>query len=249
MDDDHSAPSSFRIITMLQKMGLILVLIIFQCSLCMAQQTNHAEFYPEGYVRSLMSVPQSFDQSTVDLSTGDTQQAHSKQASEPKLNGNVDSTQVMDAKPPKDNPVGVKVKRIGALFNTENQSEMEKNLATIIATANQINVRLGQIYFIITNLPDLSNAEEWMRPAAMRGAKIHFKLSPPEEYTKVKSTPSWIISTSKGDVMLEGVLDPRSYFNSHGEFVEPETDAAAASVAVAASDLSKVAAASLAAQP
>lgn len=125
--------------------------------------------------------------------------------------------QILEDKP------GVKVRSLGAILALSNAQSMDKDITTLVATSTRLNVGLGHVFFVLSSfeLPQLSR--EMLEPLKKYGADTHIRLAPPTEYKSVKKAPAWIVSTEKGDVLLEGTHEPLSFFNSRGEFVEPTT--------------------------
>jgi hypothetical protein len=48
-----------------------------------------------------------------------------------------------------------------------------------------------------------------------------FRRTVPIHYAKVSRSPTWILATDRGEILLEGIEDLSSYINAQGEFVDP----------------------------
>ncbi len=126
----------------------------------------------------------------------------------------------LDAKLDSQQRSGVKVRKIGAIFGTSSNESMAEDLRLLSKLTSELSVPFGEVYFILTAIPKNLGMETF-EPLKGKGVDVHLKLKVPPEYKNVSSTPTWIISTAKGDVLLEGTRAPADFFNSHGEFVEP----------------------------
>lgn len=114
---------------------------------------------------------------------------------------------------------GIPTDKIGAILDARDSGRLKTSLSEMIRLSNLYDIEVGPIYLLGAPSPD----EDLMNifgSMALRGAKVTLRSTPPEEYP-VKTSPSWIVSTSQGEVLLEGITDLSSYINSKGELVTP----------------------------
>ncbi len=206
---------------------LILIAVLLPgVAFCQNASKSEGGFYPQGYVRGLMN---SSPGKPVEIDGQQDNEENYKEKEDLPISQPLSEIPVavpQKAERPSDARAGVKVKSIGAIFSTGTAGRMQSDMQILLSATKEINVTAGHIFYIMAQFPDFSNGRELFKPALDIGGDVHIRLSLPAEYSQVKSTPTWIISTVKGDVLLEGVLDPLQYFNSKGEFVEPESNQA-----------------------
>lgn len=216
--------------------GLVMkrVLLIFLATI-FAQQgmlqeiaaQEESNMFKEGYVKELMddshpSAPQ-VEAATYNNQT-ETAEVKSKEPSEPIWLNSEEQPKVQPQKIKRlsEEKPGVQVRSIGAILGTSSSSNVDRDVRTLVATANQLNVSIGHVFFMVTGFQFMTAfSRDKIEPLKLRGGDPHIRISLPREYRDVKNSPAWIISTVKGDVLLEGALNPLDFFNSHGEFVEP----------------------------
>lgn len=112
-------------------------------------------------------------------------------------------------------PRGVPLEAIGAIVNAVDKRHM--NLALAELARHTKNVTLGPVY-LVGSLGSFSEDELIEMMQSLGAAPTKFVAQPPDEY-RVSRSPTWILFTPQGKVLLEGVrLSTR--VNAMGEFVE-----------------------------
>lgn len=110
---------------------------------------------------------------------------------------------------------GKQVITIGAIIDGTNKRHYEQCIQSLFKLSDKFEFDLDKIY--ITSL--LNNIDkESILSLLVRGATVSPVPAPPEEYN-VTASPTWIVQTEDGQVVLEGIVDLGRYFNSRGEFV------------------------------
>ena len=111
---------------------------------------------------------------------------------------------------------GSKIISLGLVVNAINKKHFSQVMEKLMTTVDDFDLDAGQIY-----LNGIINESMYplITPMVARGsiASSHFTI--PEEFN-ISYSPTWIIQTSEGRILLEGVSNLRRYINKKGEFVE-----------------------------
>ncbi|MDC0357847.1 hypothetical protein OAO01_03455 [Oligoflexia bacterium] len=119
---------------------------------------------------------------------------------------------------------GIPLKSIGVILNSSDNMHFLSNLKNLIQTAIKYDLSISRVY-AIGKLPRLDADEEqfsytkdmftlWLLDGLLLPSdKI------PKEYNVTRS-PTWILNTSEGEILLEGMLTLEKHLNSKGEFVD-----------------------------
>ncbi len=189
------------------------------------ETSDRSEVFREGYVRELMKPSAEGEQaespavdSQTDTATIET--TNTKVPSGTKLS--IEKVTIARSRLTEEK-AGVRVKSIGAILALSSRAGVERDVGTISALADRLSIGIGNVFFVLSGVPQPEFNRDLLDPLGQRGASIRVRFSPPREYRSVKKAPVWIISTEKGDVLLEGAEHPEEFFNSKGEFVEPES--------------------------
>lgn len=113
----------------------------------------------------------------------------------------------------------VPVKALGAIINSANAEHYEKSLAQLTDLAISKDMNIGTIYAI----GDMRIASEspLMGKILARGGVVHIVSNIPKGY-EVNLSPTFIVKTEEGDVLLEAVSGLSRFFNQRGEFLDRE---------------------------
>lgn len=116
----------------------------------------------------------------------------------------------------RDSP-GEKVSWIGLVIATNQKQKTELALKSLRKITRRHDLRVGQLYFIgFKNL--LFEDRNLLIEFGLRGASINVDGEVPSNLP-IKNSPTWIISTQKGETLLEGILDPTLFFNKEGHYI------------------------------
>lgn len=111
---------------------------------------------------------------------------------------------------------GVKVKTIGGILNARDSKHFEVELGNLLSIATQYDLDVGKIYSL--GHYDGSNGTQMLKVIA-RGGSIEITWVVPEEY-QVTRSPTWILDSEDGQIVLEAPESLKRYFNTKGEFIE-----------------------------
>jgi hypothetical protein len=115
---------------------------------------------------------------------------------------------------------GTPVLWLTGIINAVDKAHLDKAYSELAVTLNEKKVPLGAI-FLIGSVYDFS-AEE--RESFVRKYGIDlgtFRETVPEVYaTRVTRSPTWVLQTDEGQILLEAISPLHEYFNENGEFVD-----------------------------
>ena len=137
------------------------------------------------------------------------------------IEGGLEDSKVNDQKRD-DVPVagkGVPVYAIGMIVNSVKSDHFDaaaKQLKTFLAAHD---MRAGTIYMV--GYSDTTYASPYVLPLIAMGASFENVVEVPEQY-KTALSPTFIVSTAEGEVLLEAVGSLNQYFNGKGEYVDPK---------------------------
>lgn len=107
--------------------------------------------------------------------------------------------------------------RIGVILNTLNQQHASEVLDELSALATKYDYEIGTI-FSIGNPGSVAHSDAFMK-LLLRGAKLHDQVRVPEAYNAVRLSPTWIVQTQDGQVLLEATGPLKSFLNERGELL------------------------------
>lgn len=177
---------------------------------------NSALSKPQGFVTDIMNSKQEMEarKPEINLETESPNPMQNQESESVQIEQSISAPTVSKEKE------GVIVKTIGAILSPKDKESFEKSVTTFIEAIDRYDLIAGPVYFVAPPgfIPD---AEKVLYPLGLRGADVSFGTGVPEQY-KVKLAPTWVVSTVKGDVILEGFQSLDQFFNRQGMFVEPE---------------------------
>ncbi|MBN8549124.1 MAG: hypothetical protein J0M12_07415 [Deltaproteobacteria bacterium] len=114
------------------------------------------------------------------------------------------------------------VRSIGGVLNSADAEHYEKSLQQLSEFAEKKNLDVGTIY----TLGDMKTATNspFIPKLVARGGVVRIVSNIPKGYD-VSLSPTWVVKTSEGEVLLEAVGSLDKYFNPQGEFLDRETRA------------------------
>lgn len=111
-----------------------------------------------------------------------------------------------------------KVTRVGAILNTLSVDHFREKLNELVEVLDKYDLDGGIIY-TLGNIHNLSKVEE-VSLVVVRGAIVEAVEELPEKYEQVTLSPTWILETAEGDILLEAVGPLGNHLNSKGEFID-----------------------------
>jgi hypothetical protein len=113
----------------------------------------------------------------------------------------------------------VPVQAVGAILNSIDSAHYLKSLEQLTELAISRDLNIGTVYA----LGDLKVASEnpYVGKIIARGGIVHIVSNVPKGYP-VSLSPTWIVKTAEGEVLLEAVGTLDKYFNKRGEFLDRE---------------------------
>ena len=120
---------------------------------------------------------------------------------------------------------GIKIEAIGIIVNADDVPHFAAHLKTLTRTALKLDIPIQKTLVMGDFLKFMRSKESrdmvgdslfWV---PMLGSQLKPTRRFPKEYN-VKLSPTWILSTKKGEVLLEGVTNLKKYINSKGEYMD-----------------------------
>jgi hypothetical protein len=112
---------------------------------------------------------------------------------------------------------GQRINWIGLIVSIKNGSLLDKSFSTLQKITRRHDLSIGPIYLL--GIPtELSKHSALLSEVAIRGGSLNLQENPPKEFPVTKS-PSWIISVEKGEILLDGIIDPTLFFNDQGHYI------------------------------
>lgn len=112
----------------------------------------------------------------------------------------------------------VKVRSVSAILSALDSRDFQSRLRDLLDVADKYDLDVGPIY-AVGDLRLVYDSENII-PLVARGATIGVVDEPPEPYASVKRSPTFILDTEKGQVILEGFFSIQRFLTSKGEFVD-----------------------------
>lgn len=111
------------------------------------------------------------------------------------------------------------VRSIGGVVNSLDAEHYAKSLQTLTEFAIAKNLDIGTIY----TLGDMKIATDspLVTKVVARGGVVHIVSNVPKGYD-VNLSPTWIVKTDEGEILLEAVGPLEKYFNQAGQFLDRE---------------------------
>jgi len=117
---------------------------------------------------------------------------------------------------------GILVNWLGLIVNTQETSNFNLSVSELLLVASQFDLAIGQVYFMGHSQALLKEFKK-VGSIVARGGVVKMLETLPEKY-QVERSPSWIVSTNKGEFVLDGVLKLNRFFNKKGEFLDPDSN-------------------------
>jgi hypothetical protein len=119
----------------------------------------------------------------------------------------------------KDPYAGLVISAVGVLLNAENDSHREEILAQLVRFSASSRIKLGTVYSLGGMVATMHSPSR--KTLIKHGARIRFLAKPPKELAFIKSSPTWILSTEKGDLIIEAPVKLADLAAPDGTFMPP----------------------------
>ena len=118
---------------------------------------------------------------------------------------------------PKDKLHAIPIVRLGVILSGIDDKHFANTLQELLDVALKYNLALGKVVMVgpFNNPPKV---DVFMGIAVLGGTEVAIDELP-AKYSVSKS-PTWIVTTAKGEILLEGFTDLERFMNSKGEFVQ-----------------------------
>lgn len=120
---------------------------------------------------------------------------------------------------PGDMAIGQKVLQIGAIIDASESKHFEMQLEKLVEIAARTEIDLGTIYRM--NDEDLYLSPGGRKTAQLAWvffAKFVSGIDLPTQYKAVKTSPTWILITKEGEILIEGTKKLEQFIDSKGRF-------------------------------
>ena len=111
---------------------------------------------------------------------------------------------------------GAKVISLGIVVNSLDENHLERHLNTLIKTSTKLDLDINEVDFVGI---DNDITKKFGLAIVSRFGQGNFMSAPPAEYN-ISTSPTWILQTENGQILLEGIDNPESYINSNAEFID-----------------------------
>jgi hypothetical protein len=115
---------------------------------------------------------------------------------------------------------GEKITRIGAIINGMEEEHRNKMVAQLARYSVESSVPLGMIYIVGPMLGKNNVGDSFV--LALSGGTLEGVDAPPAPYTEIKRSPTWLIQTERGEIVVEGSPELTKFASPLGEFTGPE---------------------------
>ncbi len=110
-----------------------------------------------------------------------------------------------------------KVLSVGGVINALDKDHFQEKMKELLEVVDRYDFDVGFIW-AIGSVQNLVNSPEAIFLVA-RQAMIEAAEAPPEHY-KITMSPTWVIRTPEGEILLEATGPLAANFNTKGEFIE-----------------------------
>ena len=187
---------------------ITLILIFLIASECLAQPKD---FYEQDFPKSPLDTKSIPSSDNDDLDSSKIQKQDTLKTKKQKKSKKEKITaSIMEVS-------GTKIKSIGVIVAGEDTKHLEETFLTLKKTASEKKLPIGEIT-AWGGFPEKID-EHLMTAMVIMGAQLKVALDPADTYS-ITQSPTWVLETKDGVVLLEGIDRADRYINSKGEFVE-----------------------------
>ncbi len=121
---------------------------------------------------------------------------------------------------------GTPIVALGGIFSLDDTDKLTVHLAQLKEVALAHDLLFNELILAgdVINFFQAKGAPRYVADMAFLvpalGGKIRYANSEITDYP-ISQSPTWIVSTEEGEILLEGMSNVTKFINSHGEFVVP----------------------------
>ena len=131
-------------------------------------------------------------------------------------------------------PDGVKVNYLDFIINGNDVPHIIKNYKELVSLRDRFHLPIRSVFFVGDSTPLVKQAPVEVYSQGIKGGMFRYVPDVPEAFSAAKTSPTYVLETKDGSILMEGFASVARYLNSRGEFIEPDSFAAAEVKAAAA---------------
>lgn len=207
---------------MIQILGLFSLIVITFPALALAQnEGNPGGFFSDNYARELLEQPKKpwansetlIEEEQVQRPRPATRIKTESTAKSSTLS-DLDSEQSPDSTNVMEMSAGVPIESLNAIINVQDTEHFIKHITELKDVVVQYNVQPGII--VLVGYAEIDPLLELFAPIVVRGGQVTADMTITETY-QTSLSPTWVIRTEKGDMVLEAVPSLSRFLTSKGE--------------------------------
>lgn len=113
----------------------------------------------------------------------------------------------------------IPVHSIGAILSSMDKEHFLECMKELTDVAIDTDRMIAKIY-TLGDMRNLEAAKGYIYKIVARSGELLVRDKVPKRYSKVTMSPTWILKTAKGEILLEATGPLAANFNSKGEFVD-----------------------------
>jgi len=190
--------------------------------LVQAQPQKRPQFFEQDYPKKIMQGTTVIGDAPNGAATPVTAQdqsetgSHSAFESEPDLSPSPSPTPTTPVIDPRDKLEATPIRRISAVLDATDSEHYEGYLKQLVDAGFKFNLKVGEVYSL-GELPPIKDNEVLLGIKVLGGDFLMVN-APPQKYP-VKKSPTWIMKTVRGEIILEGFPELGRFLNSRGQYV------------------------------
>jgi hypothetical protein len=214
------------------KYMLIFPAVFLSCGLSYAQHDPEAKkVFENNYANEILGKSASPDSGRAAVSRGkkvEVKKGKTESGVEPDKSGDFGFINPKELAEPTKKPIenysyedreGTKIIWVGAVLSSSNSDHIVEKLDELAEEAVKFDLMLGPI-FLVGNT-DVEAISRHVLKLEKRQAIITYRHEVPAKYSAVKLSPTWIMQTAKGQILLEGLGPLKQNLNKNGELILP----------------------------
>ena len=196
-------------------LGILMGLLATEGAFAQSPDVKPKEFYEPGYVTKTEPKNGGFNQS-LGLKTPPSPAQNSKSGSN--STGRTLEAPTLTAEPAASPQYKTyKVKAVSAVISSMDKTHFESGLKELIELSQRFDLAIHDVY-VPGSIENLGETSPLFFPIVARGGTISFS-NIPRRY-QVTLSPTWIIETGEGEIIMEATGPLAENFNDEGDFVD-----------------------------
>jgi len=118
---------------------------------------------------------------------------------------------------------GRKVKSLSIILSPDNVEHFRKHYKEFLKLRDNYGLILKNVYIVGDAEKLLDSPENEVFSEGVEGGIFRYLNELPPPFAKVQTSPTYVLDTSQGGILVEGFSSILRCFNKRGEFIEPET--------------------------